>query len=188
MSTQIRPMSGGLHIGEWQIAVAKFDELLCAGNRWLLVVMLAIMSVLVSANVISRYMFSFSFTWVEEVTRYMMIWTTFLGCGMALRVGGHIAIDALAESVPASFARCIRALIALILAVTIVFMTVLGAQYAEFAWEQETPVLGWSYGVIYLAIPIGGVLMLLHLFMYAMRWIATGQWDRVEGFDPQALS
>ena len=66
-------MSDGLHKGEWQTAVAKFDDLLCAGNRWLLVVMLAIMSVLVSANVISRYMFSFSFTWVEEVTRYMMI-------------------------------------------------------------------------------------------------------------------
>lgn len=188
MSTQVRPMGGGLSQGNWPKAFAKFDDLLCASNKWLLVVILAVMSVLVSANVISRYVFSFSFTWVEEVTRYMMIWATFLGCGMALRVGGHIAIDALAESVPAPFARCIRVLISLILVVALLFMTVLGAQYAEFAWEQETPVLGWSFGAIYLSIPAGGVLMLLHLFMFAMRWIATGRWDRVEGFDPQALS
>ena len=169
-------------------AVATFDDFLCSSNRWLVVAGLAVMSVLVSGNVISRYVFSFSFPWVEEVTRYAMIWIAFLGSGFALRVGGHIAIDVLAESVPVPVARAIRVLIALMLVVTLVIMTWLGAEYAEFAWEQETPVLGWSCGAIYLAIPAGGVLMLLHLAMFAMRWISTGQWDRVEGFDPQALS
>jgi TRAP-type C4-dicarboxylate transport system permease small subunit len=63
----------------------------------------------------------------------------------------------------------------------------LGVEYANFAWEQETPVLGWSFGKVYLAIPAGAALMLVHLALVARQWIGTGEWDKVEGFDPQAL-
>ena len=167
--------------------VRSFEDRLLAANRWALVVLVATMAVLVIANVISRYVFGYSFTWVEEVTRYMMIWTAFLGAGLALRVGGHIAIDTLAASLPAAGARVVRGAIVLVLAATLVVLVWLGAQYAEFAWEQETPVLGWSFGQVYLAIPIGAALMLLHLGLIARRWIASGEWDKVDGFDPQAL-
>ena len=34
-------------------------------------------------------------------------------------------------------------------------MTWLGLRYVGFAWDQETPVLNWRTGLVYLAIPIG---------------------------------
>jgi hypothetical protein len=34
---------------------------------------------------------------------------------------------------------------------------------------------------------VGAVLTLVHLALVVRRWVAQGQWDRVEGFDPQAL-
>jgi len=160
---------------------------LLAVNRWVLVALVGTMAVLVIANVISRYVFGYSFTWVEEVTRYMMIWTAFLGAGVALRVGGHIAIDTLPSSLPPAGARALRMLIVAVLAVTLLVVIWLGAEYAAFGWEQETPVLGWSFGKVYLAIPIGAALMLLHLGLVARRWVTTGEWEKVEGFDPQAL-
>lgn len=165
----------------------NWEERLLSANRWALVLLIATMAVLVIANVISRYVFSYSFTWVEEVTRYMMIWSAFLGAGMALRVGGHIAIDSLPAALPPAAARVLRAFVALVLAATLLGLTGLGIEYAQFGWEQETPVLGWSFGMIYLAIPIGAALMLLHLGLAARRWIATGEWEKLEGFDPQAL-
>jgi TRAP-type C4-dicarboxylate transport system permease small subunit len=166
---------------------AGFETWLIAANRWVLIVLLAIMAVLVIANVFSRYVFSHSFTWVEEATRYMMIWTTFLGAGLALRVGGHIAIDSLAAALPVRAARVVRVLIVAVLAATLAVIAWLGVQYVDFAWEQETPVLGWSFGKVYLAIPIGAALMLMHLALVARGWIASGEWEKVEGFDPQAL-
>ncbi len=156
-------------------------------NRWALIALLAVMAVLVIGNVISRYVFSHSFTWVEEATRYMMIWAAFLGAGPALRVGGHIAIDTLPAALPTGGARALRALVALIMAATLATMVWLGIEYAEFAWYQESPVLGWSLGLVYLALPVGAALTLVHLALVARAWVMGGEWERVEGFDPQAL-
>lgn len=168
-------------------ATSRWEQLFMAANRWVLILLLAAMAVLVIANVISRYVFLHSFTWVEEASRYLMIWAAFLGAGMALRVGGHIAVDSLPAALPPQGARALRALIVAILGVTLVVLTWLGIEYAQFGWEQETPVLGWPFGMVYLAIPIGAALMLVHLALVARRWVGTGQWEHVDGFDPQAL-
>ncbi|AEG92205.1 TRAP transporter small permease [Ramlibacter tataouinensis] len=166
---------------------AAWERAFVALNRWALIGLLAAMAVLVIANVVSRYLFLYSFTWVEEATRYMMVWVAFLGAGLALRVGGHIAIDSLHASLPPGPARVVRGVIVAVLAVTLLVVAWLGWDYAQFAWEQETPVLGWSFGKVYLAIPVGAVLMLCHLALVARQWVGRGEWERLEGFDPQAL-
>lgn len=167
--------------------LTRIETLFVAANRWLLITLMAVMAALVIANVLSRYLLSHSFPWVEEATRYMMIWAAFLGAGPALRVGGHIAVDSLVQALPPRGARALRVLLVLVMAGTLAVLAWLGADYALFAWEQESPVLGWSLGKVYLAIPLGAALMLAHLLLIARRWTAGGEWERVEGFDPQAL-
>lgn len=166
---------------------SKFEKLFTATNRWILIGLLAVMSGLVITNVFARYTFGFSFSWVEEATRYMMIWVCFLGTGPALRVGGHIAIDTLHQSVSPAFAKFLRMIIVAIIALTLIAIGWLGVDYSLFAWEQETPVLGWSYGQIYLAMPIGALLTLIHLGFVSRKWVATAQWEQEAGFDPQAM-
>ncbi|ABE46967.1 TRAP transporter small permease [Polaromonas sp. JS666] len=170
-----------------QPARPAMERYFLEANRWALVLLLGAMAVLVIANVISRYVFSVSFTWVEEVTRYMMIWAAFLGAGPALRVGGHIAIETLPAALPPGMARALRAVLVVVMAITLLAMGWLGVEYAIFGWEQETPVLNWPFGKVYLAIPVGAALMLVHLVLVARQWIGMGEWDKVEGFDPQAL-
>ena len=142
-----------------------------AANRWALILLLAAMAVLVFANVISRYLLNFSWIWIEELTRYMMVWVGFLGSGLVLRLGAHIAVDVLQEALPRRAAQALRALIVLALGATFAAMTWLGVRYAHFAWEQETPAMNWSTGAIYLAIPIGSALMLVHLLFIARGYV-----------------
>ncbi len=167
--------------------MSRFETLFVAVNRAVLIALLGVMAALVIANVISRYVFSHSFPWVEEATRYMMIWAAFLGAGPALRVGGHIAVDTLVQALPAAGARALRAVLVLIMAATLAVLVWLGIDYVGFAWEQESPVLSWSLGKVYLAIPVGAALALVHLVLVGGRWVKGGEWERVEGFDPQAL-
>jgi TRAP-type transport system small permease protein len=47
--------------------------------RWILVVLLTIMSIVIFANVALRYLSGSSIVWAEEVARYAMVWLTFLG-------------------------------------------------------------------------------------------------------------
>ena len=142
-----------------------------AANRWALILLLAAMAVLVFANVISRYLLNFSWIWIEELTRYMMVWVGFLGSGLVLRLGAHIAVDVLQEALPRRAAQALRVLIVLALGATFAAMTWLGVRYAHFAWEQETPAMNWSTGAIYLAIPIGSALMLVHLLFIARGYV-----------------
>jgi len=166
---------------------SRVETLFVSANRWILVVLLGVMATLVVANVISRYAFAHSFSWVEEATRYMMIWAAFLGAGPALRVGGHIAVETLLQALPTRGARLLRSLLVLVMGLTLGVLVWLGIDYVAFAWEQESPVLGWSLGKVYLAIPVGASLALVHLLLVARGWVASGEWERVEGFDPQAL-
>ena len=120
----------------------RWERMFLEANRWVLVLLLAVMAAMVVGNVISRYVFLHSYTWVEELSRYLMIWAAFLGAGVALRVGGHIAVDSLQEALPAAGARWLRALIVGIVGACLLVLIWLGIEYALFGWEQETPVLG----------------------------------------------
>ena len=154
-------------------------------NRWALIALVGAMAVLVFANVVSRYLLNFSLIWVEELTRYMMVWVGFLGAGLVLRLGAHIAVEALQDLLPHRVAQLLRAAIVVLLGITFAAMTWLGVRYAAFAWEQETPALNWSTGAIYLAIPIGSALLLAHLFFIARGYVRAREFAKDEDFRPE---
>lgn len=158
----------------------RFDRGLVAANRALLAALLAAMAVLVFGNVCARYLFNASYGWVEELTRYMMIWLGYLGAGLALRHGNHVAVMLLVETLPRTPALVLRGLVGLVMAGFLVAVAWVGWDYAAFAWRQRTPVLQWPTGAVYLAIPIGTALMALHLAL-GFRSFTAGRGDLAEG-------
>ena len=74
-------------------AFKRIDNAVLSVNRWMLIIGMAAMSILIFAAVVLRYSVHASIPWSEEVSRYLMIWLTFLGAGPVLRIGGHIAVE-----------------------------------------------------------------------------------------------
>jgi TRAP-type C4-dicarboxylate transport system permease small subunit len=140
-------------------------------NRLACGLLLALSCGLVFANVVLRYGFGISVAWAEEASRYMMIWLAFLGIGLALREGAHIAVDLLPESLPELPARLLRACILAAVAGFLLLLVWLGWNYAQFAMMQRSPVLRLTMGHVYLAIPVGCALMLVHLAFIARRFV-----------------
>lgn len=66
----------------------------------LLVGGLAVMSVMVFANVVLRYFFDSGIVFTEEVARYIFVWLTFLGSIVALRQGTHLGMDSVISRLP----------------------------------------------------------------------------------------
>jgi TRAP-type C4-dicarboxylate transport system permease small subunit len=133
--------------------------------------MMAVMATLVFMNVVSRYIFNHSIIWAEEVSQYLMVWVAFLGAGLALRQGRHVAIEILQDRLPSTARRMTRHLVALLLIVFMGILVVLGFQFARFAWDQETPVLNIPLGIPYLAVPIGALLLVIHFFFLYQAYI-----------------
>jgi TRAP-type C4-dicarboxylate transport system permease small subunit len=154
--------------------LASLDRWLLAFNRWLVVAMLAAMALMVFANVALRYLTDQSILWVDETSRYTMIWLVFIGAGLVLRHGGHVGIDTLALRLPRA-ATTIRGLIVALLLGFSGVMTVVGVRYETLTWAQTTPVLQIPVGAVYLAMPIGFALLILHLLLMARAYVRGGE-------------
>ena len=152
----------------------RIERILVAGNRWLLILLLLAMACIVFANVVLRYTTGDSIVWAEEVARHMMIWVTFLGSGLVLRFGGHVAIDNLHRSVSTRKAQAMRGFVVLILAIFFAVMTVTSSQYVYATRFQTTAATDIPISYIYGAMPVGFVLMLIHLLFIARGYIAAG--------------
>jgi TRAP-type C4-dicarboxylate transport system permease small subunit len=168
-------------------ALGAAERWLVTLNRWFVIVLMAVMAVLVFVNVVSRYAFNHSLIWVEEVTRYMMVWVGFIGSGLVLRYGAHIAVDVFQDLLPTRAAQVLRALVVVVLAVAFAAMAWLGVEYVRFAWDQETPVLNWNFGLVYLAIPIGSMLMLAHLALVAGPYVVAREYRKDEAFHAEEI-
>jgi TRAP-type transport system small permease protein len=151
--------------------LATFDRRLLAINRWAVIILLAAMALMVFANVALRFLTDYSILWVEEASRYTMVWLAFIGSGAVLRYGAHIGIDSLQQAFP-RYGPAIRAVILLLLAGFFCTMIVIGARYAALTWAQTTPVLEIPVGAVYLAMPIGFGLLLAHLAAMARGYVA----------------
>lgn len=143
--------------------LAAFERVLLACNRGLIVAMMAAMVALVFANVVSRYVLNFSIIWAEELSQYLMVWIAFLGAGLAMREGRHVAVEMLQNALPPSLARTARMIVIVAILAFLATLVVLGAMFVSFAWDQETPVMNIPTGIPYLAVPIGALLFFVHM-------------------------
>jgi len=162
----------------------SFEGILVTLNRWIVIAMMAVMVLLVFMNVVSRYIFNHSIIWAEEVSQYLMVWVAFLGAGLALRQGRHVAIEMLQDRLPPRARRMMRHLVALLLILFMGILTVLGFQFAHFAWDQETPVLNIPLGIPYMAVPIGALLLVMHFFFLYRAYIDR-RYDALESLEAE---
>ncbi len=58
---------------------------------------LALMTILISLQVLFRYVLNSPLAWTEELARYVFIWTTFIASFVAAVKGEHVAITMLGE-------------------------------------------------------------------------------------------
>ena len=73
----------------------------------LIVIMLGLMVVITTAQIICRTWFT-ALSWSDEVTRYLLVWSTFLGASVVYRHSGHISVTILQEKVPAGVGKAMR--------------------------------------------------------------------------------
>ena len=149
-----------------------FETWIVRLNRALVAALLAVVFMIVFANVVGRYGFGSSFAWVEEVARHLMILGAFSGAGLALREGRLVAIGVIVEILPDHLAWLLRWAIVAVMFGFMAVMGWLGIQFVEFGWNKETMSTGISRGIPYLAIPIGCALFLVQLAFFAKRFVA----------------
>ncbi|NGP44857.1 TRAP transporter small permease [Bacillaceae bacterium SIJ1] len=116
-------------------------------------------------NIVLRAGFSANTTWAEEFIRYCMIWITFIGSALCFRRGLHVGIDLFVEFLSKPGQKIVRLLVYVCSLVMLVFMAKYGYDLVQFSQRtgQITPSLRIEMFWVYLAIPIGAILSIIHV-------------------------
>lgn len=166
-------------------AVRAFDRTLLAANRALMVAALAVMAVLVFVSVALRYLTNDAILWAEELSRYLMVWLTFLGVGPVLRLGGHVAVDNLHVAVSPRAAQALRFAVAALVLGFAAYMTYAGLGYVARSWRQTTPVLHIPFAYVAMAVPVGFGLSVWHLLMLLVPYVRDGAFETSDDLEPE---
>lgn len=154
------PVGGGTRVGrlfDWWI------------ERGLAVVFIGF-TLLSFAQVIARYAFGRPITWTEEFSRYLFVWVVFVGAGVAERDRSHITLDFLISR----FSPRVNYWLGIVNGVLCVAMVLI--LFVWYGWtltlvsmRQQSPFGGPPVGFATLAIPVGGLLMVVNTLRGALR-------------------
>ncbi|MCI8949452.1 MAG: TRAP transporter small permease [Lachnospiraceae bacterium] len=152
-------------------AVKALDKLLNTLISCTAVAMLAVMSVVVFAQVVFRLVHA-SIPWSEEVSKYLLVWCTFLGAALCVRRKSLVGLELLSMLIPKKLNRHLQLFVYLLSVIILGVITVVGIRTLPMIWRQSTPVLKISMGLVYAAIPVGSILMLVNTLIVAYYHIA----------------
>jgi len=127
---------------------------------------------LVFVNATLRGAAGFDLAWSLEVTAFLLLWTTFLGCAAAIARGAHMRVTEIVELfVPQRAHRFLAAAINIVVTVMMLSLIVEGYSISSHTWAQRTTVLYWPVGFLYASMPVGIALSLIfHLFNMVHDW------------------
>jgi len=71
-------------------------------------IILVLMTLILFLAVLSRYLFSYSFTWIDAFSRYLLIYLSFIGGSIALHEGAHMGLNIIIDAFPNRIRRVIK--------------------------------------------------------------------------------
>ena len=101
-------------------AVKRIDRAINGLLGIAVIAMLAVMSAVVFAQVVFRLVHA-SIPWSEELSKYLLIWCTFLGSALGVRKGSLVGLELLFMILPKKAIKPLTAVINLAAAVLLVF-------------------------------------------------------------------
>lgn len=127
--------------------------------------------------VVARYGFDVSPIWTEELARYALIWSVLLAGAAALRRGEHMQIRIVVDRLSPGLAVVVQGLRRAVVLAILVFMTVMGAYYAQKVSAMTTLAMNVSRSVPTAAIPAGMGLMVIQYVLILLAG-AAGRGER----------
>jgi len=125
---------------------------------------MAAVSLLVFANVVSRYGFSYTPIWSEELSRFLVVWSIFIGVAIGVRKNQHIGVDALIRFLPHKLLLVSEVLLNLLGIVVIGVLVFNSFEFIQHTmeFEQLSPAMRIPMYIPYIAMPVGLSLSIIH--------------------------
>jgi TRAP-type C4-dicarboxylate transport system permease small subunit len=124
-----------------------------------LVVLSSVLVLIVFGNVVGRYVFNYSLAWAEEASRFLFIWTVFIGAVLINEKYEHMHLDILIQWLPGKPGRLMQ-LLAYVVMLLVFGILIRGGMIATLeSLSWESPALEIPYGLVYSIVPFSCTVM-----------------------------
>ncbi len=124
-----------------------------------------VMVVAVFLQVVFRYVVNLPLSWTEELARYVFVWASMLGASMGVKKKIHFCLDSLLKSFSQRQRKIAEIILYLLMSVFLLVLVYYGALFSRELYVQTAPGLDIPMAIPYAAVPVGGLLMLLHILL-----------------------
>ena len=134
---------------------------------------LSSMSIIITLQVIMRYVFQESLAWSEEVSRYLFIWLIYIGISYGVKKDAHVAVTVLDFALNPKQQKYLQVLTTIIFFLFAVAIFWYGRSVCSTIARlgQHAPATDLSMWLVYAAVPTGFLLTCVRLVQKFMRQI-----------------
>ena len=149
-------------------------------DYWIAAILLFVMAAIAFINVLSRYIFHFSFASTEEITINLFVWMTVVGTGIAFERGGQLGMITLYNVFPAGMKRFAIVFSAALSAALFILvdMYMIQAIYDELTiFGATSAALAIPVWIYYVGVPLFSVFVFIGIYRDAstrLRELASG--------------
>ena len=155
-----------------------FIKLLDNIESYICRLLLIIFVTLLLTQIISREIFGYSFSWIEELATYLFVWFVFFGACYACRLGAHNRVTFQFKILPPKVAVAIEAFSDLIWVIFNCYFIYLSYKFVfvkmNLFWKSQTMGIPMKY--FYMVLPFA-------FFLMAVRVIQINYLKLVKGVD-----
>ena len=159
----------------------KLNKFINEFDLYIGAVLLFCMLVLLTLQVVTRYVFRFSFTWTEELATIMFIWLAYFGASSAVLKRQHLRIDLCINMLKGKAKKVAYILTDLITMGFLLYMVKPLLNVIEKLTIQGTVtlLLRVPKNVIYSAIPFCYILMIIRFIQEIYKIITTPEQEEI---------
>lgn len=144
------------------VILIKLINIIINIGKIVLIIIMGSMSIFLFIAVLSRYLFDYSFYWIDAYSRYSLVLISFLGSAIAFRDKKHISVDVIINLLPSIVKKWIIKVDIFLIMVFSYVMLIQGVKLFNLTQRQIIPDLfKIRMSNITIVIPISAIIILL---------------------------
>jgi len=140
---------------------------------WVALVIFWLLGATVFYQFFTRYVLNNSASWTEEIARYLLIGTVFVGAAIGVAKNNHIQVDLLYRYLPAKLGRALAVVVDVLRIAFLGAMVVLTAQMMQKMENYKMTIIDLPMNLLYGVCLFGFAMMTLRSI-----WVARVHWKR----------
>ena len=159
--------------GEFEVHDEPIDLAQYRFENWLAFAFFWVLAVVIFYQFFTRYALNDSASWTEEIARYLLIATAFVGAAINVRKNNHIQVDFFYRLLPRSVTRPMSTIVDVVRIGFLGYCAWLTVALMQKIGSQRMAIVDWPIGILYGFVAFGFGLM-----TWRALGVALANWKR----------